>query len=62
MTVCADKAEFAVLARRTGVPLTEEEIAALYVGYGFLERLVADLDRPEDAALEPALIFVPETP
>jgi hypothetical protein len=54
------KAEFAVLARRSGVPLTEAEITTLYEGYGLLQRLVADLDRPADAAVEPALTFRPE--
>lgn len=55
-----DKAEFAVLARRSGVPLSDEEIALLYEGYGWFERFVADLDRPADARAEPALIFAPE--
>jgi hypothetical protein len=55
-----DKTTFAVLARRSGVPLTDDEITTLYEGYGLLEQIVAELDRPVDAALEPALIFVPE--
>ena len=55
-----DQAEFAVLARRSGVPLSEEDIAVLYEGYGWLERLVLELDRPADAAVEPVLVFAPE--
>jgi hypothetical protein len=55
-----DKIEFAALARRSGVPLTDEDIATLYEGYGWFEQLVADIGRPTDAAVEPALIFVPE--
>ncbi len=61
MTPSIDKAGFSILARQSGVALTEAEIETLYQGYGFLERLVADLDRPDDAAAEPALIFMPET-
>ena len=55
-----EMSEFAVLVRRSGVVLTDEDIATLYEGYGWFELLVADLDRPTDAAMEPALIFVPE--
>ena len=54
------KAEFAVLARRSGVPLNDEDLAKLYEGYGWLERLVLDLDRPDDARAEPALVFAPQ--
>jgi hypothetical protein len=53
-----DKSEFAVLARRSGVPLTDEDIAALYEGYGWFEQLVADLERPADVEVESALTFV----
>ena len=52
--------EFAVLARRSGVPLSDGDIVVLYEGYGWLERLVVELDRPADAAIEPVLVFVPE--
>ena len=31
-----DKIEFAALARRSGVPLTDEDIATLYEGYGMV--------------------------
>jgi hypothetical protein len=61
VTPSIDKAAFAVLARRSGVPLTDEDIATLYEGYYWFEQLVADLDRPADAAAEPALVFRPET-
>lgn len=55
-----DKAEFALLARRSGVRLSDDDIAVLHEGYGWFERLVADLDRPVDARAEPALVFAPE--
>jgi hypothetical protein len=56
-----DEAEFAVLARRCGVPLGDADIAMLYEGYRLLQGTVADLDRPIGAQAEPALIFVPES-
>ena len=55
-----DKAEFALLARRSGVRLNDDDISALHEGYGWFERLVADLDRPVDARTEPVLVFAPE--
>lgn len=54
-----EKALFAARARESGVPLTDEEIDTLFVGYGLLQRLVAELDRPADAVLEPAPVFRP---
>ena len=56
-----DKAEFAVLARRSGVLLSDNDIIVLYEGYRWFARLVAELDRPVDAHVEPALVFMPET-
>lgn len=50
---------FAARARESGVSLTEAEIDNLFEGYGLLRRLVAELDRPADVALEPAPIFRP---
>ena len=40
----ADKRDFSVLARRSGAPLTEDDITRLYEGYGMLRRIVAELD------------------
>jgi hypothetical protein len=57
--VSVEKTVFAARARESGVPLTDEEIDNLFEGYGLLQRLVAELDRPADVALEPALVFKP---
>ena len=54
------KAEFALMARRSGVPLSDDDIDTLYEGYGWFERLVLDLDRPADARAAPALVFTPQ--
>lgn len=60
MTPSIDKAAFAILVRQSGVAFSDAEITTLYEGYGYLERLVADLGQPGDAASEPALIFRPD--
>jgi hypothetical protein len=57
-----DRDVFAARARASGVPLTEQEIDTLFEGYGLLQRLVAELDRPVDVGLEPALVFKPVSP
>jgi hypothetical protein len=54
-----DKTEFAALARRSGAPLSDEDIDQLYEGFVLLRRIVADLDRPADTLAEPALVFAP---
>ena len=59
MTLGIEKDVFAARARESGVPLTDEEIDTLFEGYGLLQHLVAELDRPTNVALEPALVFKP---
>jgi hypothetical protein len=49
--------DFAVLARRTGIPLTDAQIAVLYEAYGWVEGMTASLRAPRDRAAEPALTF-----
>jgi hypothetical protein len=60
VTARLDPNGFAVLARRRCATISDAEIAILYEGYGLLERLVAELDRPDDPATEPATVFVPQ--
>lgn len=55
-----DEVAFAVSVRRSGVSLDDRDIATLFEGYRLFTRLIADLERPADAKLEPALIFRPE--
>jgi hypothetical protein len=57
MTTVMDRELFAARARETGVPLTEGEIDHLFEGYGLLQRLIAEFDRPTDVELEPAFVF-----
>lgn len=49
-----------MLARRSGVTLSEEDIVSLYEGFGLLEQLVAELGPLTDAKVDPALVFTPE--
>lgn len=60
MKPSASAEEFAVMARRTGIPLTDEQIATLYEAYGWVEAMTATLHRQRDISVEPALIFRPE--
>ena len=53
--------EFAMMARRTGLPLSAEQVTTLYEAYGWVEAMVATLHRDRPRETEPAVIFVPET-
>ncbi len=52
------EAEFATLVKRAGLTLTEQQRAALYEGYGFLEEMIARVRTPaRGREAEPAHIF-----
>ncbi len=59
MTERGDRDAFAARARESGVALTEAEIDHLFVGYGLLQCLVAELDAPAEVGLDPAFVFMP---
>jgi hypothetical protein len=52
------EAEFAVLAKRTGLPLTSAQLTEFYGVYGTVEQMVARVRQPRDLGAEPATIFV----
>jgi hypothetical protein len=52
------EAEFAILAKRAGLTLTDAQCAALYGGYGYVEAMVALVRTPRGREAEPAHIFV----
>jgi hypothetical protein len=52
------EAEFAVLAKRAGLNLTDQQRAELYQGYGFVEEMIARVRTPRGREAEPAHIFV----
>jgi hypothetical protein len=57
MTTGGEREVFAARARESGVALTEAEIDNLFVGYGLLQHLVAELGAPPETGLEPAFVF-----
>lgn len=52
------EAEFAVLAKRTGLPLSAAKVAEFYGVYGLIEQMVQRLRKPRELGAEPATIFV----
>lgn len=52
-----DLEEFAILVRRTGLPLDGTDLSSLRDGYIKMQRLVGALNRPQDMTTEPPLIF-----
>ncbi len=54
------EADFGVLARRTGIPLSAEQIATLYEAQGWVEAMLETLHRPRAPEVEPAHVFAPE--
>jgi hypothetical protein len=51
------EAEFAVLVKRAGLNVTDQQRAALYEGYGFVEQMIAQVRTPRGREAEPAHIF-----
>ena len=51
------EAEFATLVKRAGLSLTDQQRAALYEGYGFLEEMIARVRTPREVGAEPAHVF-----
>jgi hypothetical protein len=54
-----DEADFAVLARQTGIPFTDEQRRELHEMYGYLLPMIARVCTPRPRDAEPALIFTP---
>jgi hypothetical protein len=60
-TPTVTREEFAILAKRAGLTLSEAQQATLHDVYGHLEAMLARLRGPADRArgAEPAHVFVP---
>jgi hypothetical protein len=54
------EAEFEVMAKQTGIPLSAAQKAELYGAYWMLEAMIARVQTPMPREAEPAHIFVPE--
>jgi hypothetical protein len=60
MKPSVSEAEFEVLARQTGLPLSKQQKAALYDAYWMLEAMIETVNRPIPRELEPAHMFTTE--
>jgi hypothetical protein len=54
------EAEFDVMVKQTGLPLSTEQKAELYDAFWMLEAMIARVNTPLPREAEPAHIFVPE--
>jgi hypothetical protein len=54
-------ADFDALVRRSGMPISPAEIADIYVGWGYVEKMLQRVRGNErDRPAEPAHVFRPE--
>lgn len=54
------EADFVALVAQSKLPLSKEQIVALYEAYALVEPMIARIAGPLPLEKEPALIFVPE--
>ena len=54
------EAEFAVMAKQTGLPLSTEQTTTLYDAYWMLEAMIARVNTPMPREIEPAHMFTTE--
>ena len=54
------EAEFDVLVRQTGLPLSAEQKATLYDVYWMLEAMIDTVNKPMPREIEPAHMFTTE--
>ena len=60
MKTSISEADFEVLAKQTGLPLSAEQKATLYEVYWMVEDMVARVTKPMPVEIEPAHMFNPE--
>ncbi|HEY2620825.1 MAG TPA: hypothetical protein VGI78_26045 [Acetobacteraceae bacterium] len=56
----ASEAEFEVMAKQTGLPLSKEQKATLYEAYWMLEAMIETVNKPMPREVEPAHMFTTE--
>jgi hypothetical protein len=54
------EAEFAVMVKQAGLPLSQEQTATLYDAYWMIEDMIARVTQPMPLEIEPAHMFTPE--
>ncbi len=60
MKPSVSEAEFDMMAKQTGLPLSTEQKATLYDAYWMLEAMIARVKAPMPLEIEPAHTFNPE--
>ena len=60
MKPSVSEAEFEVMTKQTGLPLSVEQKATLYDAYWMLEAMIAKVNTPMPREIEPAHMFTPE--
>lgn len=55
-----DKQTFSALVDRTGLPLSDDQKAALFAVYPMFQAMIARATPPMPREAEPSLIFLPE--
>ena len=60
MKPSVSEAEFEVMVKQTGLPLSAEQKATLYDAYWMVEDMIARVNTPMPVEIEPAHIFTPE--
>jgi hypothetical protein len=54
------EAEFEVIAKQTGLPLSAQQTAMLYDAYWMLEAMIDTVNKPMPREIEPAHLFTTE--
>ncbi len=60
MKPSVSEAEFEVMAKQTGLPLSRQQKAALYDAYWMLEAMIDTVNKPMPREIEPAHTFTTE--
>ena len=60
MKPSVSEAEFDVMVKQTGLPLSAGQKAVLYDAYWMLEAMIARVNTPMPREIEPAHMFTPE--
>jgi hypothetical protein len=60
MKPSVSEAEFEIMAKQTGLPLSTEQKATLYDVYWMLEAMTATVNTPMPREIEPAHMFTTE--
>jgi len=60
MKPSVSEAEFEVMAKQTGLPLSAAQKAEIYGAYWMLEAMIAKVNTPMPREIEPAHMFTPE--